>query len=134
MTSGESGDRLAEELAGVAREGGNLFREEAERAREEEKEKMVPIAGSTVLIVGGGILSGLGSVFLVQAGVRLLATKMPLWLAAFLTGGTLTLGGMTLAAIGARTLKDTELLPSRTIDRFTRTGESILRQARSNLR
>ncbi len=135
MSQGQSsGERMAEELAGAAREGGNLLREEVERAREEEKRKLVPIAGSTAAMVAGGVLAGYGFTYLLQACVRLLATRMPLWRAATIVGGGLVAGGGALVALGATVLRRTDVMPRETMEHLGRRGEAILRQTRSNLR
>lgn len=133
MSNNESRERLAEDLAGVARESSNLIGEEAKRAREEVSEKAITAGIPTAMVVGGGVLVAYGGVFLIQSGVRLLASRMPLWSASLLVGGTLTAGGTLLAVLGGMNLKNQDLLPERTINDLRAEGEAILRQVRSVL-
>jgi hypothetical protein len=121
------------QLAAVAKDGTKLLRQEMSLARQETVEKLSPAARSIVMVAGGGIVAVYGAAYLLQAVVRLLATRMPPWLASLLSGGALTLGGLFLAGRGGRQLRKLDIIPEKTINSLREDKEWLLRQIRSRL-
>lgn len=101
-------------FSGVARGGADMFRrafsvaaqEEINQVRQEAVGRLTPAAQSSGMILGGGILAACGGVYLLQAVVGLLATRMPRWLASLLTATALLLGGAVLLERGRSQLKE----------------------------
>lgn len=124
----------ASQLNGLARDAADLVRQEVQLARQETIEKLSPAARALAMIVGGGVLGAFGAGYLLQAIVRALATIMPRWLASLVSGVALTGAAGALAALGARQLKDLNIVPERTIRTLKEDREWLLRQLRSRLR
>ncbi len=122
------------QLAGVARNGMKLLRQELALAQRETIEKITPAARSSAMIAGGGIVVVYGSAYLLQAIVRLLSTRMPPWLASLLSGGVLTLGGVVLVGRGSKQLKNLDIIPQKTINSLKEDKEWLLRQIKSRLK
>ena len=128
-----TGGRSLALIAGLGREGANLLRQQVSLARQETIEKVAPAVRAVAFIVGGGALSAIGGVYLLQTVVRALATRMPMWLASLITGGTLTLGGVLLAGLGGRQLRKLDIVPKKTIQSLKENREWLLRQIRSRM-
>ena len=137
MSGGDLGARPSANplmhAVGLAREGVRLIQQEWSLARQESVEKLAPAARSAGLVVGGGCLAAIGGVYLLQTVVRLLATRMPPWLASLLSGAVFTAGGIALAARGGQQLRRLDLVPWKTINSLREDKEWLLRQIRSRL-
>lgn len=118
-------------IAGLAKNGVKLLRQELALAQRETIEKVTPAIRSSAMVVGGGAVAVYGLAYVLQAIVRLLATRMPSWLAYFLSGGALLTGGIVLAGRGSRQLKNLELIPQKTIRSLKEDKEWLLRQIKS---
>lgn len=121
------------QLAGVARDALLLVRQEWQLAQAETIEKVTPAARSTGMVVAGGLLAALGSSYLMEAFVRLLATRLPPWMASLLFGAGLMAGGVALVERGRRDLQDIDLAPHKTINSLREDKAWLLDQIRSKL-
>ena len=127
------GGRSIAQLVDVGRDGLELIRQEIQLARQETVENLTPAARSTGMILGGSLIAATGVTYLLQAFVRLLATRMPLWLASFLSGAGFTFGGIVLMQRGARQLQDIDLVPHKTINSLREDKAWLLDQIKSRL-
>jgi len=98
-------------LARLAKNGVKLLRQELALAQRAAVEKATPAIRSSAMIVAGGVVAVYGVAYVLQAIVRLLATRMPPWLAYLVSGGALVTGGVMLAGRGSRQLKSTGSYP-----------------------
>jgi len=121
------------QLSGVTRDGVMLLQQEWSLARQETIEKVRPAAISTGLIAGGGLMAAVGSTYIMQALVQMLATRMPAWLASLLSGLGFTLGGVALIRNGSRQLQELDVIPQKTIDSLREDKEWLLTQIKSRL-
>ncbi len=126
--------KVLSQVAGVARDGAELVRQEARLAQQESKEKLGPALRSAGLMIGGGVLSVFGISYLLQAAVRALATRMPPWAASLLSGGALILAGTVLVGRARRNLANLDIVPQKTINSLKEDKEWVLHQIRSRLR
>jgi hypothetical protein len=117
----------------IAQDGLQLIKQEVELARQETIEKLTPAAQSTGLVVGGGLLAAIGSTYLADALVRLLATFMPHWLASFLFGAGLTAGGIAMIQRGTSEFKSLSLIPEKTINSLREDKAWLVHQIKSRL-
>lgn len=118
-------------LVGLAKNAMRLLRQEIVLAQRETIEKLTPAIRSGAMMLGGGIVAVYGVAYVLQAIVRLLATRMPSWLAYLVSGGALLTGGVVLAGRGSRQLKDLDLIPQKTIRSLKEDKEWLLRQIKS---
>lgn len=139
MTNGNEEEQRAGEgnwatpFVAVAQDGIHLLKQEAQLARQETIEKLTPAAQSTGLVVGGGLLAAIGSTYLADAFVRLLATFMPHWLASLLFGAGLTAGGLAMIQRGSTDLKNLSLVPEKTLNSLRKDKEWLIHQIKSRL-
>ena len=131
--SARPGGRSITQLVGVAKDGLELIRQEIRLARQETLEKATPAARSIGMIFAGGSLAAVGSIYLLQAVVRALATRMPHWLASLLSGGVFTAGGMWLMQRGRSELRNVSIVPEKTINSLREDKEWLLHQIKSRL-
>ena len=122
-----------DEISGVARDGVLLLQQEWSLARQESVEKLKPAAVSTGLIAGGGLMAAVGSTYIMQSLVQLLATRMPAWLASLLAGLGFTFGGLALMNTGSQQLKDLDVIPQKTLNSLREDKEWLLTQIKSRL-
>jgi len=118
-------------LAGLLRVGVKLLSQEITLAQRKTIKKVTPALRSGAMIVVGGIVAVYGVAYVLQAIVRLMATRMPPWLAYLLSGGALVTGGVMLAGRGSRQLKNPDLIPQKTIRSLKEDKEWLLRQIKS---
>jgi len=117
----------------VAKDGLLLIQQELQLARQETIEKLTPVAGSSGMILGGGLLAAFGSRYLMDGLVRLLATIMPHWLASLLSGLGLTAGGLALMRQGSEQIRNIDLVPHKTINTLREDKEWLQHQIKSKL-
>jgi hypothetical protein len=122
-----------DQLSGVTRDGALLLKQEWSLARQETIEKVKPAAVSTGMIAGGALMAAVGSTYIMQSLVQLLATWMPQWLASLLAGLGFTLGGLALISTGNRQLKDLDVIPQKTLNSLREDKEWLLTQIKSRL-
>jgi hypothetical protein len=127
-------DTMLEQLRGIAQDSVYLLRQELRLARHETQENVSVAVRSTGLIVGGGLLTTFGSVYLVQGVVRALATLIPHWLASLLSGGALTAAGIAMVRHGANQIKQTDIVPRKTLGSLKEDKAWILNQINSRLK
>ena len=132
--SGQHDEGSMPHLIGVARDGLELIRQELSLARQETIENVTAATRSTGMIAGGGVMAAFGGAYLVQAGVRALSTRMPLWLASLVSGTGLTVGGILLMRRGGRQLKNIPVVPEKTINSLREDKQWLLHQIKSRLR
>jgi len=121
------------QISGMTRDGVLLLQQEWNLARQETIEKVKPAAVSTGLIAGGGLMAAVGSTYIMQSLVQMLATWMPAWVASLLSGLGFTLGGVALMRTGNRQLKELDVIPQKTIDSLREDKEWLLTQIKSRL-
>jgi hypothetical protein len=127
-------ETMLEQLRGIAQDSVYLLRQELQLARQETQENVSTAVRSTGMIVGGGLLTTFGSVYLVQGLVRVLATLIPHWLASLLSGGALTVAGIALVRHGANQIKHTDIMPRKTLGSLKEDKAWILNQINSRLK
>jgi hypothetical protein len=117
----------------VTKDGVLLLQQELQLARQETVEKLKPVLTSTGLIAAGGIMAAVGSTYLMQAVVHLLATRMPHWVASLLAGVGFTVGGIVLVQTGSRQIKELDVVPQKTISSLREDREWLITQIKSRL-
>lgn len=122
------------QLTEVTRDGVFLLQQEIHLARQETAEKLKPVLTSTGLLAGGGIMAAVGSTYLMQAVVQLLATRMPHWLASLLAGLGFMIGGIALVGTGSRQLRELDVIPQKTINSLREDREWLVTQIKSRLK
>ncbi len=127
-------ESMLEQLRGIAQDSVYLLRQELRLARQETQENVSSAARSTGLIVGGGLLTTFGGAYLVQGLVRALATLIPHWLASLLSGGALTAAGIALVRHGTNQIKQTEIVPRKTLGSLKEDKAWLLNQINSRLK
>ena len=130
-SDGGGGRPSIKQLYSVAQDGVELMRLELRLARQETIEKLTPAAQSSGMILGGGLLAAFGSRYLADGIVRLLATRMPHWVASLAFGSGLTIGGLALARQGSREIQDMTLIPEKTIRSLKEDKAWLLHQIKS---
>lgn len=132
--SAVSEETMLEQLRGIAQDSVYLLRQELQLARQETQENVSTAVRSTGMIVGGSLLTTFGGVYLVQGLVRALATLIPHWLASLLSGGALTAAGIALVRHGANQIKQTDIVPRKTLGSLKEDKAWILNQINSRLK
>ena len=129
-----SEETIVEQLRGIAQDSVYLLRQELRLARQETQENVSSAVRSTGLVVGGGLLTIFGSVYIVQGLVRALATLIPHWLASLLSGGALTAAGIALVKHGTNQIKQTDIVPRKTLGSLKEDKAWIHNQINSRLK
>jgi hypothetical protein len=114
-----SQDRSIGELFGqLTQDVSLLVRQETQLAKTEIQEKISRASRDLVSLATGGIVALIGGFALTAAIILLLVDPIGLepWLAAFLVGGALALGGYVLLKGGLRDLKGLDPAPRRTVE------------------
>jgi membrane protein len=102
-----------------------LIREEMQLARQELEQK-VDQAGKGLLCGIAGILAAFVALgVIVYAAIAGLATQMPLWAAAAVTGTVFAILAATLLAAARSRLSPQNLAPHRSINSVSRTAQTI---------
>ena len=118
----------------LAQDSLHLVQQELRLARQETIEKLTPAAQSTGMIVAGGLLAVVGSTYVNDAIVRLLATRMPHWLASLSYGTGLIVGGVALVQRGTNDFKHLSLVPEKTLSSLREDKAWLIRQIKSRLK
>jgi tetrahydromethanopterin S-methyltransferase subunit G len=103
---------LFNELAQDAR---HLVQQEVELAKVEITQKGAKIGQDVGLMTAGAVLGYTGFVFILAAIVFVMATFMPLWLAALIMGVIATVVGVFLVERGRQDLGRRNLMPRQTV-------------------
>lgn len=125
---------LVTPLVELAQDSLHLVQQEMRLARQETIEKLTPAAESTGMILAGGVLAVTGSTYLGDAIVRLLATRMPHWLASLIFGAGLAAGGVALVQRGTHNFRNLSLVPEKTLHSLREDKAWLLRQIKSRLK
>jgi len=128
----KGGSRVRVVLA-LALDSAELLRQELRLARQEALEKVTPAARGSGMVVAGGLAAAVGATYIVDAVIRLLATRMPHWLASLLFAGALIGAGAGLVLRGRGQIKNISLVPEKTINSLREDKAWILRQIKSRL-
>lgn len=121
------------DLQAVANDALHLVKQEYALARQETIEKLTPAVRSLAMLAGGGMLLLIGGVYLLQSVVRILATRMPAWLASLLSGIAFVLGGAALMGWGRQQLQRLSLIPRKTLNSLKEDKEWLVHQIKSRL-
>jgi hypothetical protein len=123
----------AADLGDVAKDALHLVKQEYALARQETIEKMTPAVRALAMLGGGSVLLLIGGVYLLQSVVRILATRIPSWLASLLSGVAFALGGAVLMGWGRQQLQQLSLIPYKTINSLKEDKEWLVHQIKSRL-
>ncbi len=124
---------ITTELGDVANDAWHLVQQEYALARQETIEKITPAVRSLAMLVGGSLLVLLGGVYLLQSVVRLLATRIPSWLASLLSGAAFAAGGAVLMGLGQRQWQQLSFMPRKTLNSLKEDKEWLVHQIKSRL-
>lgn len=133
MTQSTNNGNPLQQFTALAQDGLELVQQEIQLARQETIEKLTPAVQGGGLVLAGGLLSMIGSSYLADAIVHLLATRMPRWLASFVFGTGLTAGGLVLMRRGSNDIKHLDLVPTKTINSLRENKAWLLDQIKSRL-
>ncbi len=114
--------RLGELFGELARETAVLVREEARLAKTEMGEKAKAVVGEVTLMGLGGALAFGGTLVLLAALVLVLGLRLPLWASALIVGAMATGGGVAMAAMGLRALRQIDPIPRQTLQTLEEGG------------
>lgn len=131
--NGSADGNPLKQFTAFAQDGLELVQQEIHLARQETIEKLTPAVQGGGMVLAGGLLSVIGSSYLADAIVHLLATWMPRWLASFVFGTGLTAGGLVLMRRGSSDIKNLDLVPTKTINSLREDKEWLLNQIKSRL-
>jgi hypothetical protein len=120
-------------ILALASDGAELLRQELRLLRQEAAEKVTPAARGSGMMLVGGLAAAVGVTYIVDAVIRLLATRMPHWLASLLFAGALIGAGAVLVLRGQGQIKNISLVPEKTINSLREDKAWILRQIKSRL-
>jgi predicted ABC-type sugar transport system permease subunit len=120
-------------ILALASDGAELLRQELRLLRQEAAEKVTPAARGSGMMLVGGLAAAVGVTYIVDAVIRLLATRMPHWLASLLFAGVLIGAGAGLVLRGRGQIKNISLVPEKTINSLREDKAWILRQIKSRL-
>ena len=120
-------------ILALASDGAELLRQELRLAQQEAIEKVTPAARGSGMMLAGGLAAAVGATYIVDAVIRLLATRMQHWLASLLFAGVLIGAGAVLVQRGTGQIKNISLVPEKTINSLREDKAWILRQIKSRL-
>ena len=129
-TSVTSPTSVVTDAGDVAKDAWHLIQQEYALARQET---ITPAVRSLALLVGGSLLLLLGGVYVLQFVVRLLATRIPSWLASLLSGAAFAAGGAVLMGLGQRQRQQLSFIPQKTINSLKEDTEWLVHQIKSRL-
>ena len=108
---------LGELFADLARELGDLLREEVALAKTEMTQKATRIGRNVGMLAAGGLIAYAGFLALVATAILVLgALGVPWWLAALIVGVVVAAIGGLLIQRGLAALRQTDLAPRRTME------------------
>ncbi len=121
--SSSNGRSIGQLISDLLRQGSELLQEELALARTEMSGKW-PVAGRSVgMIVGGGLLAYAGLLALIAAAIIGVHAVLPWWASALIVG-LIVLGiSYVLIQVGVQKLKQTSMVPRRTLASFKRYQE-----------
>jgi hypothetical protein len=112
------GRSIGQLVSDLLRQASDLLQEELALARTEMSGKL-PVAGRSVgMIAGGGALAYAGVLSIIAAAIIALHNVLPWWASALLVGVIVLLISYALIQMGMQNLKQTSLVPRRTIASF----------------
>ncbi len=107
---------LGELFASLARDTGNLVRQEVQLAKTEMTQKVTGLGRDAGMIGAGGAVAYAGLLTLIAALVLGLGELIPLWLSALIVGLVVVAIGYFLIQRGRTGLSQADLTPRQTID------------------
>ena len=114
-TDDANGRSIGQLIGDLLREGSELFQEEVALARTEMATKL-PVAGRSAGMIAGGAALAYGGLLAVMAAIIIaLHYVLPWWASALLVGVVVIAVGYLLIQSGLQTLKNTSLVPRRTV-------------------
>lgn len=129
--SNTSADRsLGELFADLSRKTGVLVRQEIELARTEMTEKITEVGKNVGFLVVGGMVLYTGLLFVLAGVTILLADYIPDWLSALVVGLIVAIVGVVLVQRGRSALKETNLMPEKTIESLKEDKEWVQQQVK----
>ncbi len=121
------------DLEDVAKDALHLVKQEYALARQETIEKMTPAVRALAMLGGGSVLLLIGGVYLLQSVVRILATRIPSWLASLLSGAAFAAGGAVLMGLGQRQWQQLSFMPRKTLNSLKEDKAWLVHQIKSRL-
>lgn len=121
---------LSELLPQLTRDITLLAQQEIALAKQEAADKLDVVKAEAVGLTLGAVLLHSGLLALVAAAVMLLATFLPAWLAALISGGALAAAGAALLLRGKTRLSELELGPKLVIQNVERDVSAIKEAAK----
>ena len=110
-------------VAGLTRGVSDLVRAEISLATTEMTQKATAAGRDIGSVAVGGAIAYAGFLVLLAAATRILEAILPRWLAALIVGSATDGGGAILVQRGLEELKESDLVPEKTIDTLKKLGE-----------
>jgi len=114
---------LSELIADLARETVALASQEFSLARVEFRDKFTHLSRGIALIALGGVVAHAGMLALIAGIILLLGQIMAWWISAFLVGLAIAGGGYLLFNAGVERLRETDVVPHKTIQTLKEDAE-----------
>lgn len=116
MTNSSDTRSLGELFTELSRETTTLVRKEIELAKTEMTEKVTDIGKNVAFLVVGGAVAYAAMLFILAAVAIGLAAFIPSWLAVLIVGLIVGIVALILVQKGISALKQTNLMPEKTIE------------------
>ena len=110
-------------VAGLMRGVSGLVRAEISLATTEMTQNATAAGRDIGSVAVGGAIAFAGFLVLLAAATRILEAILPRWLAALIVGSATVGGGAILVQRGLQELKESDLVPEKTIDTLKKLGE-----------
>lgn len=124
MQQREAERSLGDLFGTLANEVSTLVRQEVRLARVEVSEKASQAGRDIGLLAAGGLVAYAGLLAIVAAAILgLAAAGLPTWLAAFIVGLVVAVGGYFMLRRGLDNLKQGSLAPQQTLKSLKESGE-----------
>ena len=114
---------LSELISDLARETVALASQELSLARVEFREKFTHLSRGIALIALGGVIAHAGMLALIAGMILLLGQVVAWWISAFMVGLAIAGGGYLLFNAGVERLRDTDVVPHKTIQTLKEDAE-----------
>lgn len=115
MTNSSDSRSLGELFKELSRETSTLVHQELELAKTEMSEKASAVGKNVAFLVVGGAVAYAALLFILAAAAFGLTAFMPAWLATLIVGVVVAIIGLVLVQKGLGALKQTSLVPEKTI-------------------
>jgi hypothetical protein len=128
-----NGRGVLAQLSEILQDARELARLEAQLARQETVEKVTAAAQSGGMMIGGGLLATIGSIYLLNAVTHVLALVVPRWLASLIVGTCLVAGGIAMVQRGTRDLRTLDVRFEKTMTNLREDTVWLSHQIKSRL-